>query len=143
MTLRNATMNDAEILLKWRNDAATRSASHNVEEVKFDDHLIWLEATLSNSMRQLLIAEDKGRPVGCVRIDREPSGAELSWTVDPESRGNGIAKRMLQLVINSFPHGSLLRAEIKVENTASLKVALAAGMILSHETGNIFHLVKK
>lgn len=51
--LRPATINDADILLEWRNDPETRIASHNTAEVQRNDHISWLSRTLSNPDRRL------------------------------------------------------------------------------------------
>ncbi len=48
ITLRRATIKDADILLEWRNDPETRKASHNTAEVQRSDHVSWLSRTLGN-----------------------------------------------------------------------------------------------
>lgn len=53
LSLRPATLEDAKMLLKWRNDKATRMASHTTDEVKLEKHIEWLKATLQNQNRRL------------------------------------------------------------------------------------------
>jgi len=89
ITLRPATMVDADILLEWRNDPETRKASHNTVEVQMSDHVSWLSRTLGNPDRRLYIAEENGEPVGTVRADFADGVWELSWTVSPESKRTG------------------------------------------------------
>lgn len=144
MTVRKATMEDAETLFAWRNDQTTRLASHNTEKLEFAPYVSWLGATLSNPMKLLLIAEENGSPVGTVRVDRETGGtAELSWTVAPEARRRGVAKRMVQLVADEISALYTIRAEIKMGNEASVKVAEAAGMQFAEQVGNVLHFVRK
>jgi len=69
LSLRPATLEDAEMLLKWRNDKDTRMASHTTDEVKLENHIEWLRATLQNQNRQLYVAEKNGISVGTVRAD--------------------------------------------------------------------------
>lgn len=124
MKLRPATIEDAQILFDWRNDPLTRESSISTDPVAWDDHVRWLEASLSNPNRELLVAEIDGVPVGTVRLD---DGVELSWTVAPSQRGKGIGKQMVSLV----ERGSIAR--IKRSNVASQRIAGAAGFVLAED----------
>ena len=139
MKLRRATMADAHMLLRWRNDPATRAASHNTDEVSLDGHLRWLAATLENPRRDLWIAEDDG-PVGTVRADHSDGVAELSWTVAPERRGHGVGSRMVSLAASQID--GPIRAEVKVGNEASRKIAESAGMTLEREEGGVLYFAR-
>lgn len=127
MEIRPATMDDAQRLFDWRNDPLTRAMSINTEPVEWTGHVAWLERRLSRNAPMLFIAEIDGAPVGTFRIDAD----EISYTVAPEHRGRGAAKAMLQIAFARF---GKLRAEIKPENVASIKAALAAG----HEVALLF-----
>lgn len=137
ITLRPATMDDADILLEWRNDPETRKASHNTAEVRRDDHVSWLSRTLGNPHCRLYIAEENGQPVGTVRADFADGVWKLSWTVSPSARGRGVAKRMVALVANEISEP--IRAEVKAGNTASARVAEHAGMVFEREMDGILH----
>lgn len=137
ITLRPVVMKDAKTLLEWRNDASTRSASHNTEMVKMDDHVAWLSATLNNPNRQLFIAEDDGCPIGTVRADSSDGIHELSWTIAPSVRGRGLAKIMVSLLANQI--NTPIRAEVKEENIASIKVAKYAGMTIERTDKGVIH----
>ena len=132
-------MNDIEILLEWRNDPLTRAASHSTNEVTRDEHEKWLRATLNNPNRQLYIAEENGIPVGTVRADFDSSDGsyELSWTVSPIDRGRGVGKRMVALLANQIK-GSI-RAEIKVGNIASVRIAESSGMKFEYEQDGVVY----
>ena len=136
-TLRRATREDAEALLNWRNDATTREACKQTELVPMEDHMPWLERTLANPDRSLLIyAFPDGTPAGQARIDAEAGGGcELSWTIAPSARGKGIGKRMVALAASLAPRPA--RAEIKQENAASKALAAAAGMQKVKEEGGL------
>jgi RimJ/RimL family protein N-acetyltransferase len=112
-------------------------------ELAFDAHISWLNATLADPLRQLFIVEEDGRPIGTVRVDQEANGsAELSWTVAPEARGRGMAKRMVRLVADEVSGARGVRAEVKAGNEASIKVAEAAGMRLSRQEGEVLHFAR-
>jgi len=137
ITLRPATMEDADTLLEWRNDPDTRKASHNTAEVQRSDHVSWLSRTLGNPDRRLYVAEGNGEPVGTVRADFSDGVWELSWTVSPRARGRGVAKRMVALLANEIPEP--IRAEVKTGNTSSARIAEHAGMVFQREIDGILH----
>lgn len=143
LSLRNATLEDANLLLSWRNDSLTRLASHNTEKIAFESHIAWLEASLANPMRRLLVAEDDRRPVGMVRLDRDENNLiEVSWTVAPEARKRRIATRMVQMALREVPSYCAIRAEVKTGNAASIKVAEAAGMHLLKQERDVLHFFR-
>lgn len=140
ITLREATMDDADILLSWRNDPKTREASHNTDEVSKEEHRRWLEKTLDLKSRQLLIAEIEGCPVGTIRADYSDNYCELSWTINPKNRGQGIGKEMVFLAAQGIQ--SPLYAEIKPANIGSIKIAEFIGMNLTKKADDILYYTK-
>ncbi len=141
--MRPATLGDADRLLAWRNDPAVRAASHSTGPVEAAGHRRWLERILADADRQLFIAEEDGVPVGSVRADADSGaggGKLLSWTVAPEARGRGVGKRMLAALLACLP--GPVRAEVKVGNPASARIAAAAGLILDREAGGVLHFVR-
>src|SRR2546427_12691793 len=88
---RPATLDDAKLLLEWRNDAVTLANSRNSDPVPVDAHLEWLKATLGNADQMLVIGELSGEPIGTVRFDRLTANTwEMSWTLAPEFRRRGL-----------------------------------------------------
>jgi RimJ/RimL family protein N-acetyltransferase len=132
VVLRRATMLDAEILLAWRNDPATRNNSLTTSSIDAKEHGRWLASTLSNSERQLWIAETDGRPVGTVRVDHDDAGYLLSWTVAPEARSQGVGKLMVADIVGRLGSGAI-RAEVKADNLASVRIAEHVGLKLQFE----------
>src|SRR3989339_1439313 len=132
--LRKATIEDAKNLFEWRNDPLTREQSIHTDPVEWQDHLAWLERSFSNPSREIYIFEEDGKPVGTCRIDKEKKDGqdiyELSWTVSPVSRGQGVAKRMVGSLVEDFNlKGKTLLAKIKVKNIPSLKIATSLGFV--------------
>ncbi|SHN72964.1 Acetyltransferase (GNAT) domain-containing protein [Desulfovibrio litoralis DSM 11393] len=60
---------------------------------------------------------------------------KLSWNVAPTARGQGVAKKMLRAILPLL--SGLIKAEIKKDNIASIKVAEATGMTLKTEQNGI------
>lgn len=137
LQLRPATLDDAELLLKWRNDASTREASHNTSPVCIDEHVEWLKKALANENQKLYVAEIDRVPVGTVRADYENPGYELSWTVSPSKRGRGHGEAMVRLLAKTISEP--IRAEVKADNIASIHIAEAAGMAVERVENGIIH----
>jgi len=135
LTLRPATLLDSDLLLDWRNDAQTREASHNTAAVRTDEHVGWLSKTLEDPSRRLFVAEEAGCPVGTVRASLSDGVWELSWTVAPNARGRGLAKRMVAKLAQQISEP--IRAEVKADNVASARIAEYAGMELDREAAGV------
>jgi RimJ/RimL family protein N-acetyltransferase len=141
MTLRPALIEDAQKLLDWRNEAATRNASHNLGTIGMDEHMAWVTATLKNPDRRLYIAESGDMPFGTVRADFSGGVAELSWTIAPEFRGRGLAKLMVAALAAQIT--GAIRAEVKETNSASIRVAESAGMSLEKSLDGVLHFKRE
>ena len=137
LRLRPACLDDADLLLAWRNDATTRQASHDTAPVSPEVHVAWLSKTLSNPHRQLYVAERDGVPVGTVRVDVQGAGHLLSWTVAPTARGSGVGSAMVAKLASGMQ--GPLWAEIKAGNAASMRIAQAAGMALRNERDGVLY----
>lgn len=91
MILRPATMEDADFLLKLKNDPVMRKfavVTHG--RIKKADHLKWLEKNLDT----ISIVEDKfGERLGMLRITNDN---EISINIAPEHRGKGLGGKILE-----------------------------------------------
>lgn len=133
---RKATLNDAKRLLEWRNDPLTRQNSFHTEIIDLQTHTRWLEQLLQNPHATLYIIECDGEPAASLRADHLPEGEiELSWTVDPSHRGKGLGKALLTQA-RSLIKGVLI-AQIKKTNSASIKMAEAAGFQQIQESDGV------
>ena len=139
LILRPAVLQDAELLLRWRNDPATRAASHNTAEIGGEEHRQWLLRLLADPCRRLFIAEENGVPVGTARADWQENAWLLSWATAPEARRRGVAKRMIVLLLSEFAAQSVFRADVKAGNTASARLAEHVGMVLEREEDGVWY----
>lgn len=124
--LRPVSIDDADMLLDWRNDPETRKFSVNMAKVKKKNHLLWLVGILNCRHRKIFIAEYNGSPVGTVRSDYHENFHELSWTIAPNARGKGLGKKMVAKFAGTIEEPIL--AKIKKGNDASIHIAEYAGM---------------
>jgi RimJ/RimL family protein N-acetyltransferase len=132
--LRPATSDDALTLLRWRNDPGTHAGSRNRDEVGAEQHRAWLAAVLADPDRHLLVAVADDADIGTLRWDRVAGGEwEVSLTVAPERRGQGLAASLLHAgedwLATREPAAHTLLAGVHVDNTASQRLFDAAGYL--------------
>lgn len=129
--LRRATLQDKKLIFDWANDPETRQNSFNTETIKWEDHSAWYDRKLSDENCQMYILMDFFKPLGQVRVDREGDKGVISYSIDKESRGQGLGKEMLSLLeaklVGNKNECNTLVAEVKTENLGSRKVFEALG----------------
>ena len=135
--LRPMTAADADLLLAWRNDPTARAASHSQAPVAPAAHAQWVATTLASADRRVLIAELDGAAVGMARLDRETEGHQLSWYMSGAARGKGLGRKLLAEVLVTVP--GPVRAEIKSNNLASVRIAEAVGFRLQDAADGVLH----
>jgi RimJ/RimL family protein N-acetyltransferase len=137
--VRKATIEDADILLAWRNDPGTRLMFVSQQEVALTEHQAWLTSTLTREDRVLLLGYDtENFPVGVVRFDLNlaDTSAAVSITVNPGLRGQGLSALLLSAAIDYLrcdvakrfePTTWTLRAQIRKENVNSMHLFQRVG----------------
>jgi len=131
LSFRRAVMGDAKSLYEWRNDKETQRNSHSSRSFDFESHCRWLQKSLGSEDREIFIAIVDGAEIGMVRRDRLPGAPEsadwlLSWIISPAVRGRGYGSVMLVQFVTQYP--ARYTAEVKSDNTASIRIAEKAGL---------------
>lgn len=150
ITQRNASLNDANILLVWRNHPDIRRFSKQSEIITADEHIAWIEDRIKKIPDEpFYLFESKHEAIGMCRIDRvlgPPNQFELSILVDPDQHSKGVGTRILEMSCKSFfslhPHESIV-AKVKSENLLSKKLFLHAGFSLRTNSGDFLYLEKE
>ncbi len=136
VTIRKARIEDATLLLSWRNDSRTRRFSHRDRELELDEHLEWMERTIARSDTDLLIASLDGVPVGCLRFDRQGERALVSIYLDPDRQGGGLGLSALNAALGWLSHTNptirFTDADVRAGNDVSHGLFTAAGYRLAH-----------
>jgi len=129
MNLREAKINDAKVLLYWRNDPVTRNASFNHEYVQYDTHIAWLADKLSRPDCHILIGTDKGKLVGTVRFDVDDNVAAVSVVVDPHCRRKGYGAALIEQGVQYMASRNVtdFDAYVLIGNLASEKTFESSG----------------
>jgi UDP-2,4-diacetamido-2,4,6-trideoxy-beta-L-altropyranose hydrolase len=126
LSVREAGMEDAGLLLQWANDPDTRRHSFHSDDIEDDEHLVWLTGVLADPARALVIVEDAGAPIGQVRLDVPPADvvATVSMALAPTSRGRGLGPSVLRIGVRELRRltgwRGPIHASIKSTNEASL-----------------------
>ena len=128
MKLRPALMDDAEIVLEWRNDETTRNNSFSKDIISPDVHKKWYQGKLEDKSCLMLIMEDGNKKVGQLRIDRIDDIGSLSCMIAPSSRGQGYGKQMVAMCEAVLPEGiNALVGFVEEQNISSKKCFINNG----------------
>ena len=132
IVLRPATLADAENLHRWRDHPATRRHSLDPSPIDYASHVAWLQGTLANPERLLLIARMADTEIGVLRYDMADNRqATISVYLVPEQHGNGYGAPLIQAgtawLMQQHPEIRGIVAEVKADNHASLAAFRAAG----------------
>ncbi len=140
LTLRPASLDDAQLLLDWANDPAVRAASFDSAPIPFDTHVRWLAGKLAGGETAFFICEDRTRPVGYARVERRDARTgELAVSVDESCRGRGYGRT---LIARAAAAGSTALGVDRVTargtraHVSSLRAFRAAGFAEASETGS-------
>ena len=131
LTLRSATMDDAECLFEWANDPSARQNSFSPKPIEWNDHLSWLQCKLKADNAMLFMLKLDDVPCGHIRYDlQDTDTALLSFVVAPAFRGMGLGRRLVEMSRNeplSAWNATAVKAVTFVENTVSARVFETAG----------------
>lgn len=141
LQLRAATLDDAQLLFDWRNEAAVVAASFSATPESIVEHQRWLQHSLKSQDDRaiLIVSNHSGDSIGKVQFDLAPTGeATIGISIDSRFRQRGLgttlieeACRWLTSATNFASQATIVRAEIKPENSASRTAFSNAGF---HET---------
>ncbi|MEY4669663.1 MAG: hypothetical protein RL518_2362 [Pseudomonadota bacterium] len=150
ISIRDARIEDAEILLAWRNDPEARSMFVSQDQVSPEEHVTWLRETLERDDRVLLMGSLGDHAlVGVVRfdIDRSRRKINVSININPAMRRMGLSSKLLEAAIASLKDrvkgpdaGFALEAQIRHENKASLRCFQRVGFTQAENDEHFYYL---
>ena len=127
VTLRPATMDDAEAMFQWQTDDRTRRYARNPAKPTRDEHVNWLQRYLANPNGHLCIILHNGEASGILRLDREGDCLyEVTVITSPKKYRHGVAIPALNLARHWFANATLV-AEVLPGNEASRRMLVEAG----------------
>jgi RimJ/RimL family protein N-acetyltransferase len=146
MKIRDAENCDSLDVFEWRNDQLSSHMFVNNREVTREEHEIWYQSSLKNPLRKLYIAIDSNEKIGICRFDYDEldNCSEVSINLNPKMRNKNLSYKFLVSSIKRYSLTNIwrLKARIKKENKASLKIFKKCGFVYSDEDDNFFYLHK-
>ena len=134
--LREATMQDMDLIYEWANDPAVRINSFNSEPIQYDTHVKWFKRIMSDESVLQYILMDDDKNVGQIRLNIDGAEAEIGYSIASDYRGKGYGHLILQLVAKEvkkkYPEIKILVAKVKPENIASNKLFEHEGYTLKY-----------
>ncbi|MBG8554815.1 UDP-2,4-diacetamido-2,4,6-trideoxy-beta-L-altropyranose hydrolase [Hymenobacter guriensis] len=134
--LRPVAPTDSDQLLTWTNEPSVRQFSFNPTPVSRPDHEQWLAARLHDPNSLLLLAQDaaSGLPAGLIRFAVDGEEATLSYLLDADFRGRGLAPLLLlagvRRLTEHFPAVQRVLGHVQPANVASVKAFERVGFSL-------------
>ncbi len=138
LRLREANESDEELLLSWSNDPVTRQSSFSSSSIKPEEHSTWFQNKLNdpNSLLFVGVNQDE-REVGIVRFDLEGNEADISISISPNHRQQGLGQKLLELgceILFAKTDVSLINAYVKPQNVASMHLFEKIGFNQKEQT---------
>jgi RimJ/RimL family protein N-acetyltransferase len=145
LVVRRALPEDVMDILHWRNDPHVCAMSRQNEPIHEAEHRTWYSRAVDDPDRLLIIGSLAGQKVGIVRFDRlQESLWEVSITLAPEARGQGLGRRLLELALECL-HVAHASAEVlavaRLSNEPSVRLFLSLGFIRISDDGELVRLV--
>ena len=127
--IRPASIEDVHDVWSWRNDETTRQMSIGTAPISLDSHREWFQRSLTNEGRRILIGCLGQEKIGLCRFDIGSSEARVSINLNPTMRGRRLSIPLLEFCVREFfkNHGEPLRAEVRKNNSASLRCFESCG----------------
>jgi UDP-2,4-diacetamido-2,4,6-trideoxy-beta-L-altropyranose hydrolase len=132
LRLRAATLEDGDLIHRWRNHPHTRGVSHSGEEIPVETHLRWMAQVIDDPRTDLFIGMIGERAVGVIRLDddEEERSTEVSLFLDPAFYGLGLGGFLLsagEAACTRQEPGWRLVCTVLSSNLASRRLFVAAG----------------
>lgn len=149
ITQRTATLDDAAVLLTWRNNPSTREFSLHTGLIPDNEHLKWLTARLERlQFEPFFLFTVDYKTIGMSRLDVVPGTVdkfEISILVDPGQHGKRVGTRILNMTCESFfslRSDTTIVAKVHEHNFVSQKLFTNAGFELRTHVGHFLHFEK-
>lgn len=127
LTLRRATMADAELVLGWQSEPGARRHSRNPAVPAREEHMAWMARRLGDPACHFHIMEADGEAAGFVRLEGEQAGRmEVSILVASAFQGRGAGSAALA-AMKRLHREWVIEATVLSENAASMRMFEKAG----------------
>jgi RimJ/RimL family protein N-acetyltransferase len=141
LNLRLAIPQDCDEIFYWRNEIDTRKMSLCMQEISYDDHVIWYSKALLDPLQAIYIGEVGQKKIGVCRLkyDNLTKISHVSIIINPIFRGKGYSHLLLGECIFLYRLKYLcpIRAIVKIINSASKRLFIKCGFKLIEIDNNL------
>lgn len=134
--VRKVKDSDAPFLFRLANQASSRANSLNVEAVQPEGHIKWFEGFARGRMQGWILTR-QGLPLGHCRIQQSDGKHYLSYSIQEDFHGFGLATEMFRQLVRLPEFKQPLFAKVKLENFASINLLRRIGFKQVGQKGNI------
>ena len=142
LNLREASMEDALDILKWRNDEKSREGSFSKEIINIPQHLEWYKKKINDPSCHLFILTDGSDKLGHIRLDVKGDIAEISYMIAPAHRGRGLGKEILRLVESATPSAIKTLLAFTLPGNAGSRKCFVDNAYLEFTAGDVICYIK-
>lgn len=121
---------DSRWIWELSNDPSVRQTSFRDQPIPWESHVEWFHRRIHDDRNRFWIVEtDKGIPMGQLRMDEGNPNTSISMSLGKEYRGFGWGKAIIRKTCERHRQagGGRILAEIRAENTASVRAFESAG----------------
>lgn len=123
--LKKASEKDCDLLYNWSNDELVRKNSFNENKIENEEHKKWFFDKISSNDYIIYICYLNNIALGYARIEIKNQEAKISYAIDKDYRGNGLAIKVLFELENKIKLEKLkiksLIGFVKNDNIPSIK----------------------
>lgn len=132
LIVRQARIEDAMDVLRWRNDPLVCVMSRHHDPIREEVHMSWYERAVADPNRLLLIGVLGEQKIGIVRFDcRQASSWEVSIAMAQDARGKGYGRPFLEMALkwlgNTCAQPMSVLAVVRSDNESSLRLFQSLG----------------
>ena len=146
LVIRESALKDLNDIHVWRNDPLSCLMSMRSGAISIEQHRKWYLDCLANALIKVYIGIIDGEKVGICRFayDKHDNCAEVSINLNPKMRGKNISRTFLLNSIATYKKNNSykLKATIRRENNASLKIFKQCKFIIISEDQHFFYLMR-
>lgn len=84
--LREAQIQDRDLLFQWANDALVRQNAFHTEQIPYEKHIKWYDNMMQNPFVYQYILCDGELPVGQLRLDIKKTTAVIDYSIAQNKR---------------------------------------------------------
>ena len=126
LVLRKAQKEDLQLTYEWANHPETRAFSFSKDFINFESHATWFASKITDPNCIYLLLENKGIPVGSIRVDIREEEGTISYLIVPGFKGKGYGKKIVQKLLGYLKKEKIALTKlvgwVQKENIASIKI---------------------